>query len=79
MSVSSSSRKRPRYVDVATAAKLAAIIRGRAKIVALVVDADDALIDEIASAVAPTCSNSTAQETPERVAAIKARDRHPRS
>lgn len=63
----------PRRVDVATAAKLAAIIRGRAKIVALVVDADDALIAEIAQAIAPDLFQLHGKETPERVAAIRAR------
>ncbi len=62
----------PRRVDVATAAKLAATMRGRAKIVALVVDADDALIREIALAVAPDLFQLHGKETPERVAEITA-------
>lgn len=65
--------KSPRSVDVPTAAKLAAIARGRARIVALVVDADDALVDEIASAVAPDLFQLHGAESPERVTAIKAR------
>lgn len=65
--------KTPRYVDIATAAKLAQIMRGRAKIVALAVDPDDALIDEIVSQVAPDLLQLHGKETPERVKAIKAR------
>lgn len=65
--------KSPRYVDVATAAKLASIARGRAKIVALVVDADDRLIGEIASAVVPDLFQLHGKETPERVRAIHAK------
>ena len=65
--------KTPRFVDLSTAAALASIIRGRAKIIALVVDADDALIDEIASAVAPELFQLHGQESPERVKAIKSR------
>lgn len=65
--------KSPRYVDAATAARLAAIARGRAKVVALTVDPDDSLVDEIAAKVAPDLIQLHGQETPERVAAIKAR------
>jgi phosphoribosylanthranilate isomerase len=62
----------PRRVDIATAASLAAIMRGRARVVALVVDADEALIRDIASAVAPDLFQLHGMETPERVAGITA-------
>jgi phosphoribosylanthranilate isomerase len=65
--------KSPRAVDTATAARLARIARGRAKIVALTVDPDDALIDEIASKVMPDLFQLHGRETPERVEAIRTR------
>jgi phosphoribosylanthranilate isomerase len=65
--------KSPRAVDLATAAKLARIAQGRAKIVALTVDPDDALIDEIASKVMPDLFQLHGRETPERVEAIRTR------
>jgi phosphoribosylanthranilate isomerase len=61
----------PRYVTPAKAASLAAIARGRTKIVALVVDADNALLKDIADAVKPDYIQLHGSETPERVAAIK--------
>jgi phosphoribosylanthranilate isomerase len=65
--------KSPRYVDLTTAAGLAAIARGHAKIVALAVDPDDSLIDGIASNVAPDLFQLHGSETRERVRAIRAR------
>jgi phosphoribosylanthranilate isomerase len=65
--------KSPRAVDTATAARLARIARGRAKIVALTVDPDDALIDEIASQVTPDLLQLHGRETTERVEAIRTR------
>ena len=62
----------PRYVTPAKAALLAAMARGRTKIVALVVDADDALLKDIADAVKPDYFQLHGSETPERVTAIKA-------
>jgi phosphoribosylanthranilate isomerase len=62
----------PRYVTPAQAAPLAAMARGRTKIVALVVDADDALLKDIADAVKPDYFQLHGSETPERAAAIKA-------
>jgi phosphoribosylanthranilate isomerase len=63
----------PRNVAPATAKALAARARGRAKVVALMVDPDDALIDEVVAAVAPDILQLHGQETPERVARIRAR------
>jgi phosphoribosylanthranilate isomerase len=62
----------PRYVTPAKAAPLAAMARGRARIVALVVDANDALLKDIADAVKPDYFQLHGNETPERVSAIKA-------
>ena len=62
--------KSPRYVTPEKAAKLAAQARGRTKIVVLVVDADDALIKSIVSAVGPDYIQVHGSETPARVAEI---------
>lgn len=63
----------PRNVDLATAAELAGIARGRAQVVTLLVDADDGAIGEIVGAVAPDLLQLHGSETPERVAEIRAR------
>jgi phosphoribosylanthranilate isomerase len=63
----------PRSLDVATAARLAEGARGRAKIVALLVDADDDTIDAIVGGLKPDLLQLHGSETPERVAAIRAR------
>ncbi len=65
--------KSPRNVSTATAKELAGIARGKAKIVALIVDAEDALIDEIAREVAPDFFQAHGAETPARVAEISRR------
>ena len=62
----------PRYVTPARAAGLAALARSRARIVALVVDADDTLLSEIVAAVKPDYFQLHGSETPGRVTAIKA-------
>ncbi|NOT72895.1 MAG: phosphoribosylanthranilate isomerase [Hyphomicrobium sp.] len=62
--------KSPRNVDIATAARLAARARGHAKVVALVVDADDEELGEIIDAVSPDMIQLHGHETPERVAGI---------
>ncbi|MBL8791286.1 MAG: phosphoribosylanthranilate isomerase [Rhizobiales bacterium] len=64
--------KSPRNVTPAQAASLAAMARGRARIVALTVDADDALLREIAREVKPDLIQAHGAETPERIAAIRA-------
>ncbi len=67
--------KSPRNVDLATAACLArrAHERSPSKVVALVVDADDRLLDAIAGEVLPDILQLHGLETPERVAAIRSR------
>jgi len=65
--------KSPRHVDLATAGRLADRARGRADIVVLSVDADDALLDEIVHAVRPDWLQLHGGESPERCAALLAR------
>ncbi|WP_319774775.1 phosphoribosylanthranilate isomerase [Breoghania sp.] len=67
----------PRHVSMELAAHLAAQARGRAGIVALTVDADDALIDEIAKEVDPDMFQLHGKEPPERADAIRARTGKP--
>jgi phosphoribosylanthranilate isomerase len=61
----------PRYVSPESAKSLAAIARGRAAIVALIVDAADNVIDEITRTVDPDYFQVQGSETPERVADIR--------
>ena len=63
--------KSPRNVTLRQAKALAKQARGRAKIVTLVVDADDALLEAIAGDVQPDLFQAHGKETPERLAAIK--------
>lgn len=65
--------KSPRNVDIPTAAELARHARGRAKVVALVVDGDDMALADIAKIVKPDFFQLHGKETPQRVTAIKAR------
>ena len=65
--------KSPRNVSIDEAVRLAAPVRGRVKIVALAVDPDDALVDAIASRLAPDLLQLHGRETPGRVAEIAAR------
>lgn len=60
----------PRNVSLEQAVPLAAQARGRAKIVVLTVDADDALLKSIVNAVRPDYIQVHGSETPERVAEI---------
>ena len=63
----------PRHVSLETAAELAKIARGRAEIVALTVDADDALLAEITEKVTPDWLQLHGSEMPERVREIRGR------
>ncbi|MBK5958894.1 N-(5'-phosphoribosyl)anthranilate isomerase [Rhodoplanes elegans] len=63
----------PRHVDLAHGRSLAALATGRLQVVALTVDADDALLDDIVAALDPDWLQLHGKETPERVAAVKAR------
>jgi len=63
--------KSPRFVGLDRARELAGRARGRAKVVALSVDADDAALGEIVTSVAPDLMQLHGKESPERVEAIK--------
>lgn len=63
----------PRNVLPAEAAALREPAQGRAKAVAVTVDADDAALDAVVAAVRPDLLQLHGKEAPERVAAVKAR------
>ena len=65
--------KSPRHVSLSQARVLADLARGRAKIVALTVDADDATLAAIGIEVRPDRLQLHGRETPERVAAVRKR------
>lgn len=64
--------KSPRNIEPDDAGQLAERIRGKAKIVAVTVDADSDLLDEIISALSPDILQLHGNESPERVLTIKA-------
>jgi phosphoribosylanthranilate isomerase len=63
----------PRNVDAATAGALRQAALGRAKAVAVTVDASDAELDTIVAAMRPDLLQLHGAETPERVAAVRQR------
>lgn len=63
----------PRALTPEAGAPLVAVARGRARVVALVVDADDALLGEIAEKVAPDFFQLHGKESPARVAEARVR------
>jgi len=63
----------PRNVSPEAAGALAAPARGRAGVVAVTVDADDALIDRIMTGLAPDWLQLHGSETPARAAELKRR------
>ncbi|MEI9403320.1 phosphoribosylanthranilate isomerase [Mesorhizobium argentiipisi] len=65
--------KSPRYVEPAEAGRLREAARGKAKAVAVTVDADDAFLDEIVAKMQPDMLQLHGSETPARVAELKAR------
>jgi len=65
--------KSPRHLSLKEAESLAAAARGRIHIVVVMVDPDDSLIDAVAKQVRPDSLQLHGAESPERVAAIKAR------
>ena len=67
----------PRAVSLTDAAKLAARARGRALVVALVVDADDTLLSRIVTEVSPDILQLHGAESPARVAEIRKRFTRP--
>jgi phosphoribosylanthranilate isomerase len=64
--------KSPRFVTPAKAAALADRARGRAQVVALVVDAEDTMLTDLVAGLRPDLFQLHGQETPARVAAIRA-------
>lgn len=65
--------KSPRHLSVADAAGLVAAARGRVRTVVVVVDPENALIETIAADVQPDVLQLHGAETPDRVAAVKAK------
>lgn len=65
--------KSPRNVHPEEAGRLRQAARGRAKAVAVTVDADDATLDAIVAAMAPDMLQLHGKESPERIADVKAR------
>lgn len=65
--------KSPRHVSVTQAAQAALPARGKAKIVAVTVDANDEYLDEIAQGLKPDVMQLHGKESPERVQTVKDR------
>lgn len=65
--------KSPRNIAPLEAGRLREAALGRAKAVAVTVDADDALLDAIVAAMAPDMLQLHGKESPARVAEVKAR------
>ena len=63
----------PRAIAPEAAARLAQSVGGRARVVAVTVDPDDALLDRITAALKPDLIQLHGRETPARVAAVRAR------
>src|SRR5579884_1733899 len=63
----------PRHLGLEGARVLGEQVRGRAKKVALTVDADDELLSGIVSALHPDILQLHGRETPERVAVVRSR------
>jgi phosphoribosylanthranilate isomerase len=64
--------KSPRNIEPADAAELADLVRGRARIVAVTVNADNDVLDEIVSLLRPDILQLHGGESPERVLTVKA-------
>ena len=69
--------KSPRHVSLEAARALACVLRGKTRIVTLMVDPDDAAVDEIVAAIAPDLIQLHGKESPARVGAIGLRARRP--
>lgn len=65
--------KSPRHIGLDAARALGAAVAGRARKVALLVDADDAAVSAVVEALTPDILQLHGKESPERVAAIRAR------
>jgi phosphoribosylanthranilate isomerase len=69
--------KSPRHVSLEEAGRLAALAHGRVKVVLLLVNPDDALIDAARTAVAFDMLQLHGDESPQRVAEIRSRTGRP--
>ena len=67
----------PRHLGIEAARALGERVQGRAKKVALSVDATDAELDRVVEALRPDMLQLHGKETPERVAAVRSRFRLP--
>jgi phosphoribosylanthranilate isomerase len=67
----------PRHVGLDQARDLAATLRGRVRVVTLMVDPSDAVVQEVVAAVAPDLIQLHGNETPARVAEIANRAKLP--
>jgi phosphoribosylanthranilate isomerase len=67
----------PRHLDLATARMLGARVRGRARMVALSVDATDEELSTVIEALQPDLLQLHGKETPKRVLEVKARFKLP--
>lgn len=65
-------QKSPRHISPSNAGVLFERARGRAKIVAVVVDPDDALLEKIGRTLRPDFVQLHGRETPDRVRAVRA-------
>lgn len=65
--------KSPRNVDAETAFRLAQPARARAKVVAVMVDPDDAAVDRVMATLGPDLIQLHGTEPPSRVAQVRAR------
>lgn len=63
----------PRRVTAEAAARLAAPVRGKAQVAAVVVDPDDALLDRLSQVLRPDLIQLHGKETPERAEDIRKR------
>lgn len=61
----------PRNIDIKRAAEIAALARGRVRIVALLVDPDDATLEEVVASVRPDMLQLHGRESIARVAEIR--------
>jgi phosphoribosylanthranilate isomerase len=67
----------PRHLSLTAAATLGRVLKGRAKVVTLLVDPADGMVDEVVTAISPDLIQLHGNESPARVAAIAARAARP--
>jgi phosphoribosylanthranilate isomerase len=67
----------PRHLGLDRARAIAALLRGRVRIVTLMVDPTDAAVDEVVAAIAPDLIQLHGKETPARVGEIARQSKRP--